>query len=373
MHLSSTTYLAAAPRKTSHFSHELPDVDNTASDTTQRTNESNSVTLETLTVDHALKDLNLIDPDVLYCTPQTAVSSIPELVCPINADDISNRWLNTYIPVPGQKIKNYPPSIIAFLYRILKSYAAISVRGREVPPFIHSSQNLTKPSQTPLSTCFAMIQTCQNQVSDSPAATADALQKEMNSLYEQQHTYDDMTLLEAFQAHLIYSLVLFFVLGQGSNAILREAMTQLQDLASSSSKRGLVCVAEQLNTLPKWEAWIVAEAKRRTLYTMYLFDSVLSAQDGLPSFLGIELRGLPAPTSKSLWSAKRRQQWEAEYNRHLADWKEESLCIDELWPLPTSLDESGLTERRGRVDRWLENVDGFGTMLYAVTSCTHGG
>ncbi len=44
----------------------------------------------------------------------------------------------------------------------------------------------------------------------------------------------------------------------------------------------------------------MAEAKRRTLYTMYLFDNILSAQDGLPTFLSTELRGLAAPAEKSL-------------------------------------------------------------------------
>lgn len=114
------------------------------------------------------------------------------------------------------------------------------------------------------------------------------------------------------------------------------------------------------------------EAKRRTLYTMYLFDSVLSAQDGIPTALGTELTGLPAPSSKRLWHAQTREEWEIAYNSQLADLAH-SLRIDELWPIPDGLNAAEVAVRRSRVDSWLQQVDEYGTMLYAVTSCTHGG
>jgi hypothetical protein len=74
-----------------------------------------------------------------------------------------------------------------------------------------------------------------------------------------------------------------------------------------------------------------------------------------------------------LWKAGARQEWEREYNVHLADWVKAGLYINELWPIPADMDEARIMERRARVDRWLEGVDEFGTMMYAVTSCTHGG
>ncbi|OTA58934.1 hypothetical protein K449DRAFT_333932 [Hypoxylon sp. EC38] len=297
-----------------------------------------------------------------------------ELFSPINVNDISNRWLNSYIPVPGQQVKEYPATITAFIYRILKSYVAVALRGREVPPFIHASQVSGTSTRLPLSTCLSLIRICENPLPGSEGVAADVLGREMNNLYEQHAEHDDITLLAAFQAYLIYSMVLFFRLGQVSNPFLRQAMMNLQQLACSSSRGGLMCRAEQLHTRPIWEAWIVAESKRRTLLTMYLFDSVLSAQDGLQTFLGTELRGLPAPINKSLWNARTRQDWETAYNIYLADWiLEEGLRIDELWPIPKDLDEDSVLQRRNRVDRWLEGVDEFGTVVYAVTSCTHGG
>lgn len=162
-----------------------------------------------------------------------------DLVCPINAEEISNRWLNAYIPIPGQSVKNYPPTVSAFIYRILKSYTGMAIHGRGFPPFVHGSQ-LTGLSQ-PLATCLSIIRICDRPLPGSETVTAEILQREMNNLYDQRETYDDLSLLSAFQAFLIYTMVLFFRLSQGTSPFLRQAMMNLQELACVTSRRGLIC------------------------------------------------------------------------------------------------------------------------------------
>ncbi|KAM5380810.1 hypothetical protein ACJZ2D_003334 [Fusarium nematophilum] len=294
------------------------------------------------------------------------------LVCNIKPEDISNRWLNTYVPVPGQKSKDYPASISAFIYRTLKSYGDSAIRGHKVPPFVHSSLR-GLPSNQPLSTCLSVIRICQEPLLGSHEVAIEVLQREMNKIHERHATYDDVTSLAAFQAYLIYAMVMFFRLSDLTSTFLRQAMMNLQEIACSTCQRGLTCLAEQQGTRPKWEAWIVAEAKRRTLFTMYLFDSALSTQDGLPTFLGTELQGLFSPGSKTLWNSSTRRGWEVDYNIHLAKWTDGYLHIEELWPMPSDWEECRVADRRRRVDLWLEDVDEYGMMMYAVTSCTHGG
>ena len=167
-------------------------------------------------------------------------------------------------------------------------------------------------------------------------------------------------------------MVLFFHLKQDSQSFLRQAMTQLQDIACVSSQGGLMCTAELHHTIPRWEAWIVAEAKRRTLFTMYLFDSVLSTQEGLPTYLGTELRGLLAPSRSSLWNAPDRRAWDRTYNAHLADWPDAHFRIDELWALEPDADALTVSDRVRRIRLWLEDVDNYGTMMYSITSAAHG-
>lgn len=296
-----------------------------------------------------------------------------ELICPINVDDIKNRWLYPYIPLPGQTAKNYPPGVTSFIYQIFKAYAAVAARGTGVPPFVHPLQMTALSSFPPLATCLSLVRIGEKPLAGSEAVAAEVLKREMGNLYEQHQAYDDASQLAAFQAYLIYSMVLFFQLGQGSGAVLRQAMINMQEIACSSAQRGLICPAEQQRARPRWEAWIMAEAKRRTLFVMYMFDSVLSTHDGLPTFLGTELRGLPAPASKALWESRTQHNWETAYNSHLAEWIEEGLHIDELWPVPPDMDEESVSKRRSRVDQWLQGIDEFSTMLYAVTSCTHEG
>ncbi|PWY91610.1 hypothetical protein BO94DRAFT_462423 [Aspergillus sclerotioniger CBS 115572] len=295
-----------------------------------------------------------------------------DLLCPINADDIRNRWIQAYTPVPGQTIKQYPTSVSAFIYQILKSYAAVGVHGRDTLPFIHPKQLITQPAGSPLTTCLSLVRMCSNALPGSADAAANILHREMYNLYELRERYNDEALFAAFQAYLIYAMVLFFRLNQACNDHFRTIMTNLQDLACASSRGGLICAADQRRARPRWEEWIVAEAKRRTLYVMYLFDSILSTQEGLPTFIGTELSGLPAPANRLLWQAGTRYDWEREYNIHMAEWMEGSLTIDELWPTPDDISETGLGRLRDRVDRWLENLDEYGTMLYAIMRCTHG-
>jgi hypothetical protein len=144
---------------------------------------------------------------------------------------------------------------------------------------------------------------------------------------------------------------------------------QLQELASAVAASGLVCASELSHSRPPWESWIIASAKRRTVYAFYLFNTVFNTMSALPSYTAEELRGIPVPASRRLWEARDRREWEKEYDRHLASWDEKGeLQISELW-----LDEeTGTTERRERIERWVQGVDEFGMVLFAVSAHVHG-
>lgn len=313
-------------------------------------------------------------------TPECLDFSALKLYCPINVDKIPTRWMNSYIPIPGKKVKTYPPGVLDFMTKVLKAYAGAATRGRRLA-FIHPTQMTYQQANSPLSTCLSLVRIYENPLPGSEHAAMMVLQREMGNIIEQHTTYkNDLTLLSGFQAYLIYFLVLYFRLGESLNRLrsntddfVPQDLINLQTIAHSASRQGLICVADQHKTRPRWEEWIVAEAKRRTLYVMYLFDGILASQDKLPIFLGTELRGLSVAASKYLWGATDRGDWERQYNLYLAEWSELGPTIDELWPIPDDTDELSIAKRRDRVDRWLEDVDEFGTMLYAVTICTHGG
>ena len=308
------------------------------------------------------------------------------LVCPIDASKIRNRWLGDFIPFIDQRVKNYPSSIILLISRVLKTYPGMLLQERHLPPFIHPAQLSGPEMPTPLANCLSLIRMWDGQVRGSENLMGGVILNEMKRIYEvvsrdrsrrrlsshsfiQRATYDQMNQLAAFQAYLMYAIMLFFADSQLGQLIDRQVMINLQDFACEVANSGLVCPEELSHSRPEWESWIVASIKRRALYTMYMFDNVFCSRNGLPSFLGEELEGLLAPASKTLWEASERAAWNIGYNRYLHDWPSGGLRIDDLWPPP----ETGSEGRRKRVEKWLTDVDEFGMMLFAVTLVTHGG
>lgn len=195
------------------------------------------------------------------------------------------------------------------------------------------------------------------------------LRREMTRLFDQHPLYDSQAMLGALQAYLVYSLFLFF---QSDSSGLRDDITNLQQLASVSVSQGAWTMTETKWDTPDWNIWTHAEAKRRTVYTMYLFDNLLCATDGLPMFVATELTGLLAPAPKSLWEASSYDLWQKAYTLQMTVRNGKYLRIEELWSPPPEFTPEQKAERSDRVDEWLSGVEEFGTMLFAVTTSTHG-
>jgi hypothetical protein len=115
-----------------------------------------------------------------------------------------------------------------------------------------------------------------------------------------------------------------------SPLISSSTLINLQTLSSRLAQTGLICPSELIHSRPGWESWIIAEANRRTVYAMYMFDNVFNAMNGMPSFVGEELMDLPAPGAKALWEASDRGSWERGYNGYLARWEGSGLRLGEL-------------------------------------------
>jgi len=236
------------------------------------------------------------------------------------------------------------------------------------PPFIHPLQIERGTVPLALANCYSLVRMWELRADGSEAIVTATVQREMERLLEEQHAYNQMELLSALQAYLIYTMMAYFSPAEGVSLVDRTTIVHLQELAAGVSATGLVCAAELSHSRPDWESWIVASAKRRTLYTMYLFNNVFDTVNQIPVFMAEELRGLPVPASKELWDARDRGAWERKYDHHLSVWEDGELSISELWQSP----ETGTAERRKRIDRWVQSVDEFGMTLFAVCVHIHG-
>ncbi|KAF7331191.1 MFS general substrate transporter [Mycena sanguinolenta] len=248
--------------------------------------------------------------------------------------------------------------------RVLKSYPKALVRDDDtLPPILHPFQS-PAPQQL-LVNCRTLLRMWENRAPGSEVLVRETIQREMSRVFQEHHSYDHITLLSACQAYLLYSIYLFFCTDSDTSALVDTAtMINLQELASSMSLRLYPCDAESAAEPPDWDAWIVAEAKRRTLYTMYTFDHVHNYLHDTTSYIGTELGHLPLPAAKGLWAATTASAWRAEYARFSAEWPTSPL-LEDLWPDPEER-----VVRRERADRWVESADEFGMFMFAIANVT---
>lgn len=304
---------------------------------------------------------------------QTRTSSTDdELVCTIDSSAIQNRWLNAFITDPQLRPKVPPAATNIFVGRMLKAYTASIIRHAHLPPFVHPNQLEQKSEASPLQNCIGLLKICSGDIHQLGDMPIHLIQGEMTKLFASRTSLSPHMLLATYQAYLIYIMTLYFHLEQQYSPLLRQYMMDLQQLACEICSQGTVCSAELKHTRPRWSSWVHTESKRRTLYLMYLFDNLLSSKDGTPVYVGTELRGLPAPASRHVWRATSQAEWQTAYNLHLSDWNDGVLKIDELWRPNHGTSVESLTQRQHRIDKWLESADEYCTMLFAVTSSTHG-
>ncbi|EAU37093.1 predicted protein [Aspergillus terreus NIH2624] len=302
--------------------------------------------------------------------PQLDLRNI-QLVAGSNAEDIRDRWLRPYILPPmgwAEVPKVYHPFTLQYISLVLRAYPRRMLRDGDVPPIIHHAQIHGGHIPRSLANCYTLVRMYEQAVPGSEAMAVTMVEKEMERLAEEDPPQDDCDLLAAFQAYLIYSVMLYFSPIHGTSSVNDKTMITLMDLAFRTAKNGLFCRAEAANARPTWESWIVAAAKRRAVFAMYIFSGVYNADRNLPNFIADELRELFVPGHKVLWEARDRETWEKEYDRQLIEWDDGMLQISELW----RSDETGSPDRRRRIERWLGSVDEFGMMIFAVCSHIHG-
>ncbi|KGO77415.1 hypothetical protein PITC_047880 [Penicillium italicum] len=294
-----------------------------------------------------------------------------DLVPMIDAEEIRDRWLRPYISSStGQEPKQLNAHTTQYLTCVLKSYLR-NLLNSVGPPFVHSLQQ-TETCLPVLAYCFTLVRTWLTRIPGCEPLVLEAMRGQMREIENQDVPRSDFESLCSFQAYLIYSMTIHFFprtdTVEESNPFDTQAQIKMQEIAFRSARAGLTCRAEESQTRPSWESWIVASAKRRTLFTMYLFTNVCNTQLGLPNFVAEELRGTIAPESKILWEASDRALWEREYNRHLSRWEDGMLEISELWKSA----ETGTEARREKIERWLQFADEFGMMLFSVCAHIHG-
>ncbi|KAH8688978.1 hypothetical protein BGW36DRAFT_402045 [Talaromyces proteolyticus] len=284
------------------------------------------------------------------------------------ADDIRARWIRPYFATTLERTeiqKVVLPYTIQFIKRILRTYPRNMLKDGHVPPIIHHTQVKGNEIPRTLANCYSIVRMWEHAVPGSEEMVMSTLRREMDRLASESPNQHDYDLLSAFQAYLIYSILMYF---SPRGDFSENTMVTLMDLAFRTSRNGLFCTAEIKRTKPTWESWIVAAAKRRTVFILYVFSSIYNADRLLPEFIADELRNVYVPGHKALWEADNRETWNKVYDQYLSDWEDGSLVISELWPSP----EKEEPKQRERIERWVQTVDEFGMTIFALCAHIHG-
>ncbi|CEL03911.1 hypothetical protein ASPCAL05048 [Aspergillus calidoustus] len=275
-----------------------------------------------------------------------------DLIPASEADNIRAQWLRPYFSTTLDRTeipKVVLPYTTQFIKRILRTYPRNMLKDGHVPPIIHPAQVKGSVIPRALANCYSLVRLWEHAVAGSEESP-------------DQHDYQ---LLSSFQAYLMYSIMMYF---SPRGNFSENTMITLMDLAFRTSRHGLSCTAEINRTKPTWESWIVAAAKRRAVFILYIFSSIYNADRMLPNFIADELRTVYVPGHKALWEAGNRETWNKAYDQYLSDWEDGSLVISELWASP----EKEEPKRRERIERWVQTVDEFGMMIFAVCAHIHG-
>jgi hypothetical protein len=286
------------------------------------------------------------------------------LVNTVDEHRIRVRWLESLLPSMDHRPKPYTVGTMAFVARVLKSYPTMFANGGN-PPIFHASQLSKTSTIQPLAHCRSIASMWCSRSAQNADLVRQSILQEMTRIYVRRQLCNNAELLAALQAYLMYVIMLFSM--SDPNKLDADLAMNLQSLAGDAAGKGTICPAEAQGTRPDWESWIIAAAKRRTLFTTSIFDNLVNFTTGSPSFVAVELASLPAPASKQLWESATRWEWQQCYNEELGHWKDGQLLISDLWPFSKPLTE----EQNRRIDQWLLGVDEFGMMIYAVTSHTY--
>ena len=362
----------------------------------------------------------------------------PTLVCTVDASRVRDRWFREFEPPADQQPKVYTPGVLHFVSRVMESFPRMMATGEitALPPIIHPAQMRAKPVPTALVNCITLTRMWETRVPGGEAIIRATIITEMERLLQevrlipisfppreytnpgmhdpQRRSYDQLNLLAAFQAYLLYTIMLFFPayapsrrgtshdspvdVDEPSQIATRMTMINLQEIAHDLTLTGLICPEELqgqdptlnpgVSPIPDLSSWILATAKRRTLVAMYILDSTYCNISNLQWFNADEIGNLPAPACKTLWNASVRcssgevnisdadAQWRREYKRYLGQWEAPDgrtrlLRIEEFWPDKVRPGGNGELDRERRVGGWIGDLDEFGMMFFAVTGVTY--
>jgi hypothetical protein len=95
---------------------------------------------------------------------------------------IRDRWLQSFLPTPGQRAKVLPPHTVQFLSCVFGSYSRKLLRPGSFPPFVNPLQVVEGELPQALANCFSLVRMWVGREQGSDVMVVETVRSEMERL-----------------------------------------------------------------------------------------------------------------------------------------------------------------------------------------------
>ena len=98
---------------------------------------------------------------------------------------IRDRWLQSFLPTPGQRAKVLPPHTVQFLSCVFRSYSRKLLRPGSFPPFVNPLQVVEGELPQALANCFSLVRMWVGREQGSEVMVVETVRSEMERLLDE--------------------------------------------------------------------------------------------------------------------------------------------------------------------------------------------
>jgi hypothetical protein len=324
----------------------------------------------------ALMPLKTLDPSRLaqLTTTQSTTSNWPE-----QRLFMSSLYAPTISPLGRQllpqAIKAFWPKAVKwrqlslmrkYVLSTLRTFPHIMLSDWALPPFVHRLCMIEEKRDShpgPLSRCAGIMALWSTKNENNKHYIWKIIRMEQERLAEEVILYSDWNAVAALQAITIYFLLR---VSADNDEDANFDIPLIETMAKLSQRvKGITAkYCDPASTAhPTWEGWILVESLRRTISTLFIIEFLFDISPGLDHTdcnSSKHWAKLLLPSTKQLWAAQTRFQWEQEYRASNSDRRptfQELLRHDDIESPSGPL-----------LDQWMGQVDEFGTLVINAAS-----
>jgi hypothetical protein len=256
-----------------------------------------------------------------------------------------------------------------FVLSTLQTYPKMMLSDTDMPPFIphmwmaEENRHAENSQPGPLARCAGIVSLWSTKNRNNKQYLWKILRIEQERLSEESLSYNDWNAVAALQALTIYFLLRISATDDDDadfDIPLIQTMSKLAQRVEGLTNK--YC-NPALQTNPRWEGWILSESLRRTISALFIIDFLFDISPGMNNAHCNSVKHwseMLLPSSKQLWTAKTRFQWEQEYRA--LDNDRRPLFVD-------LLKHDSVDSKRGKLlEQWMAQVDEFGTLVINAAS-----